>query len=280
MIKITADSTADLEHLFIEKDIPVMPLYITLGGVDYRDGVDITPQIIFETYEAKKILPKSAAVGQEEYKEFFVKHKPEGGQIIHFCISAELSMSYENAKKAGEEVGGVFVVDSRTLSSGIGLLVLKAQELAKSGMSAKDIFEKINDLAQHPQTSFVVYSMEFLHKGGRCSGLQRIFAAILRIKPVLQLVGGKITVGRKYMGSYEKNITRYVEETLNQFNTPDYSRIFITHSGAEQHIVDKVKEQIKQIAPQFKEIIVTHAGSTVTTHCGKGTLGILYINKN
>jgi len=194
-------------------------------------------------------------------------------------VSGELSASYQNAKSAAEEVGGVYAVDTRTLSSGIGLLALKAQDFIKEGKPAKEILDRINDLAQHPQTSFMIYTMEYLYKGGRCSALKMIFATVLKIKPVLQLTDGKILVGRKHIGSYDKNIVKYVDETLEKYNTPDYARIFITHAGCAPDLIERVKERIKAVAPQFKEIHVTQAGSTITSHCGKGTLGILYINK-
>jgi len=279
-IKITADSTADLGHLFEERNIPVMPLYVSLEGKDYRDGVDINPQMIFDVYDEKGILPKSAAVNPDEYIDFFNKHKEGGYEVIHFVVSGELSLSYGNAQKAAEEVGGVYVIDSRTLSSGIGLMALKALDLVNEGKPAAEIVDKMNELAKHHQSSFVVNNLEFLHKGGRCSGVQKILAGILKIRPVLQLVDGKIVPARKYKFSgYSKSIARYVEETIQQFSTPDYTRMFITHSGVDQELIDDVKAQIKTLAPQFKEIHVTQAGSTITVHCGKGTLGILYLNK-
>jgi len=281
IVRITSDSTADLEYLFEQKDIPVMPLYNELEGKEYRDGIDINPANIFETYDQKKILPKTAAVNSVEYTDFFAKHKPPNGQLIHFACSNELSLSYANAKAAADEMEGVFVIDSRSLSTGIGLLVLKALELVQAGMAAQAIVDKINELAPQVQASFIVNNLEFLHKGGRCSGLQMILAGILKIRPVLQVEGGKIIPARKYKFSpFSKSMVRYIEETLAKYNTPDYARIFITHSHVEEELVDQAKALIKQLAPDFKEIIETKAGSTITTHCGKGTLGILYINGN
>jgi len=278
-IKITTDSTADLDYLFNELNIPVMPLSITLEGNEYRDGIDINPAKIFETYETKKVLPKTAAVNPDEYAEFFRAQKPENGSLIHFACSGDLSLSYSNASNAAKEIENVFIIDSRTLSTGMGLLVLKALDFAKGGMAVEEIVNMINQLAPHTQTSFIVNNLEFLHKGGRCSGLQLILAGILKIRPVLQLIGGKIIPARKYkFTNFKKSIQRYIEETLAQYNTPDYSRIFITHSFVEDELVEEAKALIKQLAPDFKEILITTAGSAVTTHCGKGTLGILYIN--
>ncbi|MCL2822259.1 MAG: DegV family protein [Firmicutes bacterium] len=280
MIKITADSTADLCYLFKQKNIPVMPLCIVLDGHDCLDGIDITPELMFEAYRHKGIWPKTAAAGPDSYVEFFNSNKGENDTIIHFCISNELSLSYQNAKTAAQEVGNVFVIDSRTLSSGIGLLVLKTIDLVNQGHSVHQIIKTIEELAKFPQTSFVVSTLEFLHKGGRASGLQKFFAGVLKIRPVLQLVDGKIVAARKYkFTNYSKSVLKYVEETLLLYNTPDYSRIMITHTGVEDELIEQVKQLIKEKAPNFAEILVTRAGCSVTTHCGPGTMGILYINK-
>lgn len=280
MIKVTTDSTADLDYLFKSEDIPYLPLHVQLDGKNFYDGVDIFCDDIFKKYEEKKLLPKTAASGIEEYVEFFDNVKKNGaGEIVHISISGELSASYNNASAAAKEVGGVYVIDSRSLSTGVGLLVLKAVDLNKEGFSAAEIAEKVNALVPCVQASFVVDTMEFLHKGGRCSGLTALVANVLKIKPMLVLKGGKINVGQKYIGSLSKNITKYVEAIIKQYDTPDYRRIFITHTSCEPEIVEAVREKIREIAPQFKEIIETKAGATVTAHCGKGTLGILYINE-
>jgi len=226
-------------------------------------------------------LPKTAANGTAEYVEFFNKVKGAGAEeIVHISISTELSASYAGARAGAEEVGGVYVIDSKSLSSGVGLLVMKANDMAKAGgLSGKQIAEKITALVPHVQASFVVDTMEFLHKGGRCSGLKAFIATVLKIKPMLILKEGKIIVGQKFMGNLSKNITKYVEAVIKQYDTPDYTRIFITHTQCEPETVDAVREKIREIAPQFKEIIETRAGCTITSHCGKNTLGILYINR-
>lgn len=278
MVKITSESSADLNELFDKYGIGVIPLSVNLDGKDYLDGVDIFPQDIFKAYEEKKILPKTAALSPENYKDFFRPIRESGAEIVHFALSSKITTNCGNAIKAGDELGGVYVVDTHSLSSGMGLLVLYAAELAQKGLSAKEIYDRVNARVPRVQASFVVDTMEYLHKGGRCSGLANFAATLLKIKPTIQLVDGEMKVGQKYMGSFAKNIIKYVDNTLREFDNPDYTRIFVTHSYAEPDVVEAVKAEIRSKAPQFKEIIETKAGATITAHCGRGTLGILYIN--
>ncbi len=278
MVKISADSTADLEQLFEERDIHLMPLCITLDGKDYLDGIDVNAQMIFDSYDEKHILPKTAARSFEDYEEYFSNLTKDGSEVVHFGISSEMSVSYNNALTAARKVGNVFVIDSRTLSTGIGLLVLKACDYRDKGWPARKINDRILELVPHVQASFVVDTMEYLHKGGRCSGVAKFFASAFSIKPMIMLKDGIMVVGQKYVGKLGKCIEKYVAAILKEFDTPDTTRIFITHTYADQEIVDRVRELIKEIRPEFKTILETHAGCTVTSHCGKGTLGILYIN--
>lgn len=279
MVKITSESSADLNELFDKYGIGVIPLSVNLDGKDYLDGVDIFPQDIFKAYEEKKILPKTAALSPENYKDFFRPIRESGAEIVHFALSSKITTNCGNAIKAGDELGGVYVVDTHSLSSGMGLLVLYAAELAQKGLSAKEIYDKVTARVDKVQASFVVDTMEYLHKGGRCSGLANFAATLLKIKPTILLVNGEMKVGQKYMGSsFAKSIVKYVDNTLREFDNPDYTRIFVTHSYADPDVVEAVKEEIRSKAPQFKEIIETKAGATITAHCGRGTLGILYIN--
>lgn len=279
MVKITSDSSADLNELFDERQIPTMPLSVILDGEDHLDGVDIFPQDIFKAYEERKVLPKTAASSPENFKQFFVKHKEDGAEIVHFSLSSKISANWSNANTAAQEVGGVYVVDSLSLSSGIGLLVMYASDLAATGKyTAKEIYEKCLARRAAVQASFMVDTMEYLHKGGRCSGLTRLVATLLRIKPSIYVKDGVMGVGAKYTGSFSKNILKYVDNTLREFNNPDFTRIFVTHSYADPADVEAVKAEIKRLAPQFKEIYETKASATITAHCGRGTLGILFIN--
>lgn len=277
MVKITCDSTADLEYLFEERNIGVLPLTVTLGNDSFYDGVDITPPDIFEFVKKNKILPKTAARNEEDFYDFFSSYTSQGYEIVHFNISRSMSASHEMALNASKRLDGVYVVDSANLSTGIGLLALYACDLADEGLSAKEIYDKVCARRGAVQASFVVDTMDYLYKGGRCSGIAKFAASVLRIKPSILVKDGAMVVGKKYMGSFDKIITKYVRDTFITFNKPDLKRIFITHTYASPETVQAVREEIKSIAP-FREIIETKAGCTVTSHCGKSTLGILYIN--
>lgn len=279
MVKISSDSTADLEHLFVERDIAVMPLCVILEGKEYLDGVTINAQMIFDSYEQNHVLPKTSARSIDDYEVFFKDLTKDGSSVVHFIISGEISVSYSNALTASRKFKNVFVVDSRSLSTGQGLLVLKACDFRDEGMEAQQIYDKITELVPYVQASFVVDTMEYLHKGGRCSGVAKFFASAFSIKPMIMLKDGKMVVGQKYVGKLGKCVEKYVAAILKEFDTPDTTRIFVTHTYADDEIVERVKAQIRELRPEFKEILETHAGCTVTAHCGKGTLGILYINK-
>ncbi|MCI8434488.1 MAG: DegV family protein [Clostridia bacterium] len=277
MVRITTDSTADLGELFAARGIEVMPLIVTLDGNEYLDGVDIQPDDIFRTYNEKKLLPKTAARSKENFKEFFSKLVAAGDEVVHINLSSKISMTHENAKAAAAELKGVYVVDSLSLSSGTGLLVLYADDLRQKGLSADEIYKLVSARVPAVQASFVVDTMEYLHKGGRCSGVTRFVASVLKIKPTILVKDGAMTVGAKYMGAFDKSILKYVDNTLREFDTPDLTRIFVTHSYAAPETVAAVKARVAELKP-FAEIIETVAGSTITSHCGKGTLGILYLN--
>lgn len=278
MIRITCDSTADLGEFYEKEDIKTLPLMVTLGSNDFEDGVTVSPSQIFDFVSTHKKLPKTAARGEEQFYDFFKQFTDNGEEVIHFDISSHLSASNENAVKASKRLKGVYVIDSLTLSSGTGLLALYAKDLIKQNKyTAEEIYKLVLKRVPAVQASFVVDTMEYLYKGGRCSGVASIAATILKIKPSILLKDGKMIVGKKYMGNINKSILKYIDDTIKTYNTPDTTRMFITHSSAEDDIVNIVKEKIKSLNI-FKEIIVTVAGSTITSHCGKGTLGILYLN--
>lgn len=277
MVRITTDSTADLGPLFAERGIETLPLIVTLDGKDYFDGVDVFPKDIFRVYNEKKVLPKTAARSKEHFKAFFQKFLDAGEEVVHINLSSKISMTHENAAAAAAELDGVYVIDSLSLSSGTGLLVLYADDLRKKGLSAKEIYELTGNRVKAVQASFVVDTMEYLHKGGRCSGVTRFVASVLKIKPTILVKDGGMVVGQKYMGSFDKSILKYVDNTLAEFDTPDLTRVFVTHSYASPEVVEAVKARVAERKP-FAEIIETVAGSTITSHCGKGTLGILYLN--
>ena len=278
MIKITTDSTADLNENFLTRNIVSFPLTVILGEKTYNDGLDITPQDIYDYVDKTGILPKTAARNVEEYGEFFDKLASDGSSIIHFSISSEISSSYEHARMAAEQRKNVYVVDTKSLSTGSGLLAMYAADLRDSGtLTAKEIYEKCEARVPAVQASFVVPTMDYLYKGGRCTGLESFFATALKIKPSLLLRDGKITVGAKYMGNMVKCIAKYCDNIIDLYPNADKTRVFVTYTdGTPQEVIEKAKSIVgERLNPSV--ILQTTAGSVITSHCGKGTLGILYI---
>lgn len=279
-VKIISDSTCDLSAELLEKyQIGIVPLTVTLGDRSGHDGEDITPEDIYRFVESAGDLPKSSAVSVGEYKTFFGKWREQGDEIVHFSISSKLSASYQNACAAAEELGGVRVVDSENLSTGQGLLVMYGAEMALNGFSAGTIAEECRKMAQRVEASFVINTTDYLHKGGRCSALSNFSANLLHIKPCIEVAGGRMHPGKKYHGSIAHCIHSYVEDRLKGRSDIENQRIFITHTRIDPRIVENVRDQIRLHCPDMQEILETTAGATITTHCGPGTLGILFIRK-
>ena len=239
--------------------------------------MDITPQDIFDFVSETKILPKTSAPSVGEYEEFFAEQLKGFDELIHFSISGKSSGSHNFAKQAGESFGGkVHVIDSKALSSGQGLLVIKACDLRDEGKSAAEIEEVINELRTRVNTSFVPDRLDYLHKGGRCSGMTMFVANALKIHPKIVMKDGQLMQGGKYRGHMERCIAQYIEDLKIMYPDYDKTRCFITHSSAEQSLVDVAKAKVKELF-DFDEVIETVAGSIITSHCGKGTLGVLFI---
>lgn len=277
-VKITTDSASDLNALFKERDIGEMPLYVNLGDKAYLDDIDINPQMIFDYYNECGKLPQTAARSIEDFYDYFKSFTDQGMAVIHIAISSCISSTFEYAQTAAGRLDDVYVIDGRSLSTGTGLLALAAADLRDSGHEAQTIVKTIEARKSEVQASFMINTLDFLYKGGRCSGLASFFGKALSIKPTLQLIGGNITVARKFMGKFDKNILKYVDYTLERYNTPDKTRVFITHTFAEPKVVELVKQRLIEFGFAPESIIETTAGSTITSHCGKSTLGILYIN--
>lgn len=277
-IKITADSTCDLSPELVEKyNVGIMPLAVVLGDKVYRDGVDITPQNIFDHVAKTGVLPKTTAPSAEEYVEFFEAQLKEYDAVIHYNISSKASSSHDNAAYAAKVFKGrVFVVDSLALSTGQGLLVLKACDLVKEGKSPEEIVEITQNLRSHVNTSFVPDALDYLHKGGRCSLAALMGAKVLKLHPLIDMKDGQLYAKKKYMGGIERCLKTYVNELAQEYGRYDKTRCFITHSSCEPEVVEKVRAQVAELF-QFDEILETVAGCVVTTHCGKNTLGVLFI---
>lgn len=280
-IILSADSTCDLSKELKERyQVNYFPLHIILDGKDYSDNVDITPEEVYQAFYDKKILPKTAAVNVAEYMNYFAQWVEKGYEVVHLNLGGALSSSHQNAMLAAEELGNVYPIDSCNLSTGIGLLVIKAAELIQAGKSGKEIQEEINQIKDKVHASFVLDTLTFLSAGGRCSGVVALGASILNLKPCILVdnTSGAMTVGKKYRGNLEKVIEKYVKDTLQQYENIDTSRIFITHSGIEETHIEAAKKAIED-SLSFEEIYITKASCTISSHCGPNTLGILFMTK-
>lgn len=277
---ITSDSTTDLSKELIEKyDIGILPLNITLGDKTYTDGVDIDPDFIYAYHDKTGELPKTSAISIATVSDFFKKYVDEGYAIVHFTISSEMSSSYQNCCIAAADYDDVYVVDTKNLSTGGGLLVLAAADMANNGIPAKDIAENVNKIVPCVDASFVIDSLEYLHKGGRCSAVAAFGANLLKLKPCITVKNGKMDVEKKYRGKFIDTVKEYTEERLINLDDIDLTRIFVTHAGCDDETVNAALKIVKN-ATEFKEIFVTRAGCTVSSHCGHNTIGVLFIRKS
>lgn len=278
-ILIASDSTTDLGPELIEQyNIKIVPLGVTVGGKTYIDGVDIDPDMIYDNYNKTGEIPKTSAVNIAEFEDFYKKYTEEGYSIVIFTISSDMSSTFSNARLAAEEFENVHVVDTRNLSTGGGLLVIKAAEMATEGKSASEIAETCRELASCVDASFVIDSLEFLYKGGRCSAVAAAGATVLGLKPCIGVKGGKMGVGKKYRGKFDKVLPLYVKDRLGDGNGIYEDHVFVTHAGCDPEIYNACAEHVKSMGV-FKNIHITRAGCTISAHCGRNTLGVLFIRK-
>lgn len=276
---IASDSTCDLSPELIEKfDIKILPLSVTLGDRNYHDGVDIDPDSIYAHYEKTGELPKTAAINIAEYAEFYRKMTDGSKSLIMFTLSSDMSSTCNNARLAAQEFTNVHVVDTRNLSTGGGLTVLAAAEMADSGMAASDIAAACCEITSRVSASFVVDDLEFLYKGGRCSALAAFGANVLQLKPCIYVDNGKMGVGKKYRGKYPITLKHYIADQLANLDGIEKKRIFVTHAGCSDEVVSACVEQVKALG-YFDEVLITRAGCTVSSHCGRNTLGVLFVRK-
>ena len=276
-IKITSDSTSDLSPALLEQyDITVLPLYVTMGEQTCRDGVDARPEDLFAYVERTGSLPTTAAVNVADYHDCFAQFSPRHEAVIHITISSDFSSCYQNACVAAEGFSNVYVVDSRNLSTGHGLVVLEAALAAQRGEQPEAIVAHLNEVASQVEASFVVDKLDYLVKGGRCSSAAALGANLLKLKPCIEVVDGRMKVGKKYRGNYDKVLLQYVRERLDGRDDLALDRIFVTQTPCRPETVEAVKAEIQTYAP-FSEIIETTAGCTISSHCGPNTLGILFL---
>ncbi|MBQ8357783.1 MAG: DegV family protein [Clostridia bacterium] len=278
-IVIAADSTCDLSAELIERyHVKILPLTVNLGEEQYLDGVDVDPDMIYRHYEEKGELPKTAAPNLSRFQDFFKQHTADGSDMVFFTLSSTMSSTYNNAGLAASEFEGVHVVDTKNLSTGGGLLVVAAGEMVREGKRAEEIAAACRDLAGRVDASFIVDDLEFLYKGGRCSAVAAFGANLLQLKPCIVVRDGKMGVGKKYRGKFPMVLQKYIADRIGDASDVELDRIFVTHAGCDEAIWQQCVEQVKALAP-FKEVFLTRAGCTISSHCGRNTLGVLFIRK-
>ena len=276
-ILITTDSTCDLPAEITEKyNIHVVPLNIEMDGESFRDGLDVQPDDLYDYYARTGKLARSSACSIGDYEAFFRQFTDEGYQVVHVGMADYLSTTLHSAQLAAEEVEGVFVVNSRRLSTGIGLLAIRGAELIEQGLSAQEIAETLEADSYKADVSFVLNTLEYMCAGGRCSSVAKFGANLLKIKPQIVVYDHKMDVGKKPRGKLVNCIMQYIEEQLSDPETICTDRIFFTHSGLPQEIIDEAVANIRSII-DFKEVIVTRAGCVISCHCGPGTGGVLFM---
>ena len=278
-IRISADSTCDFSPEYVAAHhITIIPLTVSMGDRDYTDGLDITPDDIFRHVDAGGALPKTAAVNTADYRAKFTELLKECDAVIHFNISADFSSCHANAVAAAKGLP-VYCVDSRNLSSGIALLAAEAVDMVEDGCEdVQAILDHVKGLIDKVDASFIIDRLDFLYKGGRCSMVAMLGANLLKLRPCIEVVDGKMIVGKKFRGTYERCLKQYVDDRLRSPEAVRAKRIFITHTGVTREQFELVKAQVQAHMP-FDEILEVRAGCSITSHCGQGTLGILFIRK-
>ena len=282
-VKIISDSTCDLSPELIERyNIHVMPLHVVLGENEYDDGVNITPEEIYAWSDENKMPPKTSALGLEEATNVFGKYLDEGMDIVCFAISQCMSTTINVMRMAAKELNAedrICVINSKNLSTGVGLQVIEAAIMAQEGKTKDEIEAAICEIRPLVRASFVVDTLTFLHRGGRCSSIAAFAGSALRLHPRIAVTDGKMAAGKKYMGNISRVIMTYVKEMEPDLLRAKADRVFITHSGCSDEILENVRAYLESLN-YFSEILITRAGGVVSCHCGPNTLGVLYIAGN
>lgn len=279
-IRIITDCTSDLtKQIYEENDILVLPLYVTIGGKTYSDGIDITTKEMYELVKKYNELPKSSNISPTTFEETFRNELKNYDEILYLGIGSKMSSTYNNACFAAKEVdpSRIFIVDSENLSSGIGLLILRAVKLRKQGLSAFEISEELKRVTPLVRTQFVINTLEYLHKGGRCTGTVKIIGTLLKIKPIIRVTHGEMEIAKKPMGKLERGLEVLLGYVKNDLENIETDNIMVTHSETDkdaEYLINELKKMNK-----FENIIKTSASGVISTHCGPRTIGILYILK-
>lgn len=282
MVKIVSDSTCDLSQELLQRyDVSILPLHILLGEQEYEDGQDIFPDEIYQWSDKNKTTPKTSAPALDRVMDLLRPYVAEGREIICFAIAESMSTSANVMRIAAEELEAeklVTVIDSANLSTGIGLLVIEAATMAQNGKNAQDIVKKMEELKPFVRASFVVDTLTYLYRGGRCSGLAAMAGGALKLHPKIVVEDGAMNPAKKYRGKMKKVLMDYVKDMENELKQAKKDRVFITHSGCDQDIIREIYQHLDSLNI-FSEILVTRAGGVISSHCGPGTLGVLFISK-
>lgn len=280
MVRIMADSTCDLSPELLERyGIQTLPLFVRLGEDEYLDGVNITPDEIYAWADKNRTTPKTAAVAMDTVKRAFKDAVAAGDEVVCFAVSSQMSTTANTMRLVAEEIGAedrILVVDSKNLSTGGGLLVVKAAEMAAAGCGMTEIVETVETLRDRVRASFVVDTLTYLHRGGRCSGVAALMGGALKLHPKIIVEDGKMIPDKKYRGRMPHVLMHYVQDMEQALRQAVPDRVFITHSGCEESVLNDVKAYLESLG-RFKEIHITRAGSVISSHCGPGTLGVLFI---
>ena len=278
---ITGDSTCDLSPDILKKlNIQTIPLYVNVGDDSFKDGVDITPDTIFQIFEERGILAKTSAIPIYDFQIFFKDLLDQGFEIVHITLGSKFSTTYQCAVSAANLIDSdkISIVDSENLSTGYGHVIMHGGELAMEDLSRTEIVNELKALIPKVNASFIIDTLTYLWKGGRCSSVSALGANLLQLKPCIEVIDGQMKVGKKYRGNLDRCLKSYVDDRLKDLSKINSNRIFITHTLQEDKIAEKVKERIES-KNYFKEIIITKAGCTISCHCGPNTLGILYVDQ-
>ena len=280
MVKIISDSTCDLTRELLERyQVTVLPLHVLLGDTEYLDGNNITPDTIYAWSDQNKTTPKTSAPSVAEAVELFRPYAEAGDELICFSISDTMSSSGNSMRLAAQELEAedrIHVIDSENLSTGVGHLVILAAELAQAGKPAEEIIRSVEAMRPLVRSSFVVDTLVYLHRGGRCGGLTALAGSMLRLHPKIIVENGSMIVGKKYRGKIDKVILNYVQDMEEELKQAREDRIFITHSNCDDATVQAVYDYLDSLQ-HFKEIFITSTGSVISSHCGPGTLGVLFV---
>ena len=275
-IAITLDSACDLtKEIIDEYGFKIIPFGVNMGDRFFYDG-EISTLEIFEWADKNKQLPKTNAVNEEAFNDFFAGILTEYDAIIHFDISSEMSCAYNNAVRASKNFKNVFVIDTGSLSTGMALLAIYAKKLTEKIDNPQEIVDLVEKRIPFVQASFVLERLDYLHRGGRCSSIVLLGANLLKIRPQIEVINGKMCNTNKFRGKMDKCVNDYCNSVLQKYDNPDKAVIFLTHSHASEEMINSAKNVLSELG--FKKVYVTTAGCTISSHCGKNTLGILYIN--